>query len=155
MDQRDGAQTSLWIRDGDSLGNTIDPRLIETANRVWERARPLVIRYLPEDTDAPEILDAAVDSVSRAMSNGQTIQFFEPCLLTSVARQAIRRSKKNQRIAYMDDETLSESRLRYSRIWASNLWDPDLAFRACSCEAARQFWSIPAFQGFPNTRTGF
>jgi len=106
MDQRNGAQTRLWIRDRDSLGNTVDPRLIETAYLVWERARLRVIRYLVEDTDAPEILDAAVDSASRAMSNGQPIQFFERYLLTSVAREAIRRSRRNQRIAYMDNTDL-------------------------------------------------
>jgi hypothetical protein len=106
MDQRNGAQTRLWIRDRDSLGNTVDPRLIETAYLVWEQARLRVIRYLVEDTDAPEILDAAVDSASRAMSNGKPIQFFESYLLTSVAREAIRRSRRNRRIAYMDGADL-------------------------------------------------
>ena len=47
----------IWIRDRDSLGNTVDHRLIEAAHRIWERARLVVIRYLAEDTEAPEILE--------------------------------------------------------------------------------------------------
>ena len=106
MDQRNGDQTRLWIRDRDSLGNTVDPRLIATAHRIWEWTRLKVVRYLIEDTEAPEILDAAVDSASRAMSNGQPIKFFESYLMTSVVREAIRRSRRNQRIAYMDSTDL-------------------------------------------------
>src|SRR5271166_6129674 len=66
MDQRKDAQSRLWIRNRDSLGNMIDDKLIEAAHRVWERARLVVIRYLAEDTEAPEILDDAVDAASRA-----------------------------------------------------------------------------------------
>jgi hypothetical protein len=67
MNQRKDAQTRLWIRNRDSLGQMVDRGLIEAAHRVWERARLVVIRYLAEDTEAPEILEAAVDSASRAM----------------------------------------------------------------------------------------
>src|ERR1700687_6477417 len=96
------AQTRLWIRNEDSLGNTIDDRLIEAGYRVWDRARLMVLRYLAEDTEAPEILEAAVDSASRAMGNHRSIQFFEAYLLRSVAREAIRRLRKNQRITYIE-----------------------------------------------------
>src|ERR1022692_4589287 len=94
------AQTRLWIRNQDSLGNTVDDRLIEAGYRVWDRARLMVLRYLAEDTEAPEILEAAVDSASapeileaavdsasRAMGNHRSIQFFEAYLLRSVARE--------------------------------------------------------------------
>ena len=102
MNQRKDAQTRLWIRDRDSLGNMIDRRLREAAHRVWERTRMIVIRYLAEDTEAPEILEAAVDAASRAMANHQSIQFFEGYLLTSVARESVSRLRRNRRIVCMD-----------------------------------------------------
>ena len=71
MDQRSDAKRKFWIRSQDRLGNAIDSRLIEAADRVWERARLVVIRYLAEDTEAPEILEAAVDSASRVLRNHQ------------------------------------------------------------------------------------
>ena len=42
MDQRSDAKRKFWIRSQDSLGNAIDSRLIEAADRVWERARLVV-----------------------------------------------------------------------------------------------------------------
>src|SRR5205814_290354 len=102
MNQRNNAQERSWIRERDSLGNMVDHGLIEAAKRVWERARLVVIRYLAEDTEAPEILEAVVDSASRLMRNQQSIQFFEAYLLRSVARESVRRLRKNQRITCMD-----------------------------------------------------
>jgi DNA-directed RNA polymerase specialized sigma24 family protein len=106
MNQGKDAQTRLWIRDRDSLGNAVDHRLIEAAHRVWDRARLVVIRYLAEDTEAPEILEAAVDSASRVMGNSQSIQFFEAYLLRSVARESVRRLRRNQRIEYVESADL-------------------------------------------------
>src|SRR5260370_37392104 len=100
------AQTRFWIRNRDSLGNMVDDRLIEAGYRVWERARLMVLRYLAEDTEAPEILEAAVDSASRAMGNHRSIQFFEAYLLKSVARESVRRLPRNQRISYVDNVDL-------------------------------------------------
>jgi DNA-directed RNA polymerase specialized sigma24 family protein len=102
MDERKDAQTRFWIRNRDSLGNLVDQRLIEAANRVWERARLTVMRYLADDAEAPEILEGAVDSASRALASHQSIQFPEAYLIRSVAREAIRRYRRNQRIAYVD-----------------------------------------------------
>src|SRR5438034_1378167 len=84
----------------------VDHVLIEARTRVWERARLVVIRSLTEDTEAPEILEAAVDSASRVMGNRQSIEFFEAYLLRSVAREAIHRYRRNQRIAYVDTADL-------------------------------------------------
>ncbi|HTW64671.1 MAG TPA: hypothetical protein VME17_08650 [Bryobacteraceae bacterium] len=106
MKQRKDPKASFWIRDQDSLGHAIDPRLIEAAERVWERVQRIVMRYLAEDTEAAEILEAAVDSASRAMHNDQSIQFFEAYLVRSVAREAIRRNQKNQRILYVETTDL-------------------------------------------------
>lgn len=102
MDQRQEARTRLWIPERDSLGNTIDHRLIEAAQRVWERARLVVIRYLVDDTEAPEILDAAVAAASRVMGNLQPIEFFDAYLLSSVARESIRRHRIHRRMKYVD-----------------------------------------------------
>ena len=106
MDQRNDAQTRLWIPKRDSLGNAIDARLIEAAHRIWERARLVVIRYLADDTDAAEIVEAAVDSASRRMGNHHTIQCFEAYLFRSVVRESIRRFKRNQKISYLDNASL-------------------------------------------------
>ena len=124
MNQRKEAQTRLWIRDRDSLGNTVDHRLIEAAHRVWERARLVVIRYLAEDTEAPEILEAAVDSASRAMDNPQSIQFFEAYLLKSVTRESIRRRRRNQRVEYVDNAISNDLLARYPRTWNANSTTP-------------------------------
>jgi len=106
MNQRNDAQARLWFRDRDSVGNTIDHRLIEAAHRVWERARLMVIRYLAEDTEAAEILESAVDSASRLITNDHAIEFFEAYLLKSVARESVRRRRRNRRIAYVDEAEL-------------------------------------------------
>jgi DNA-directed RNA polymerase specialized sigma24 family protein len=102
MDQREDGKTIFWIRDRDSLGNLVDQRLIEAANRVQDRVRLTVMRYLADDTQAPEILEAAVDSASRALASHQSIQFPEAYLIRSVAREAIRRHRRNRRITYVD-----------------------------------------------------
>ena len=144
MGQGKDAQTRVWIPDRDSLGNLVDQRLVEAANRVWERARLVVIRYLAEDTEAPEILEAAVDSASRAMDNHQSIQFFEAYLLRSVARESIRRLRKNQRITYVDDADLE-------RLAGAEFIDLDRKlddarrielFRACMDEAGRTLYDL-------------
>ena len=106
MDQRRERQARFWIRHRDSLGNLVDQRLIEAANRVWERARLTVMRYLADDAEAPEILEAAVDSASRALANHRPIEFPEAYLIRSVAREAIRRYRRNRRIAYVDPQEL-------------------------------------------------
>ena len=106
MNQR--KETRFWIRNPDSLGNMVDPRLIDAAHRVWERTRMIVIRYLAEDTEASEILEDVVDGASCAMGNHQMIQFFEAYLLTSVARESVRRLRRKQRIVYMDIAALEK-----------------------------------------------
>jgi hypothetical protein len=50
MDQQQDFNERVNIRDRDSLGKTIDLRLIAAAQAVWERACLLVIRYLADDT---------------------------------------------------------------------------------------------------------
>src|SRR5437879_8688557 len=106
MNQRKDARERLWIRERDSLGNMVDHGLIEAAKRVWEPARLVVIRYLAEDTEAPEILEAAVDSASRVLRNRHSIQFFEAYLLRSVARESVRRLRGSERLSYVDHADL-------------------------------------------------
>ena len=105
-DQRNDAQTRLWIPKRDSLGDAVDERLIEAAHRIWERARLVVIRYLADDTDAAEIVEAAVDSASRRMGNHHTIQCFEAYLFRSVIREPVVHWFAKRRLSvYPGDET--------------------------------------------------
>jgi hypothetical protein len=60
------------------------------------------MRYLADDAEAPEILEGAVDSASRALASHHSIQFPEAYLTRSVARDAIRRYRRNLRVAYVD-----------------------------------------------------
>jgi len=144
MNQRNDAQKRLWIRNRDSLGNLVDHGLIEAAHRVWERARLVVIRYLAEDTEAPEILEDAVDSASRVLGKRQSIQFFEAYLLKSVARESARRLRRSQRISYLDNADLE--RLAGT---VSNDLDRELdeakrieVFRACIDEQGRTMYDL-------------
>ena len=144
MNQRNDAQKRLWIRSRDSLGNLVDHGLIEAAHRVWQRARLVVIRYLAEDTEAPEILEDAVDSASRVLGKRQSIQFFEAYLLKSVARESARRLRRSQRISYLDNADLE--RLAGT---VSNDLDRELdeakrieVFRACIDEQGRTMYDL-------------
>ncbi len=144
MHQRNDSQIRLWIRDRDSLGNTVDLRLIEAAHKIWGRARLVVIRYLAEDTEAPEILEAAVDSASRAISNHQPIQFFEPYLLRSVARESVRRLRKNKRVEYVGNTDLERLAGAVSGDLDRRLDDAKRIeiFRACLDEQGRTMYDL-------------
>jgi len=144
MDQRNDAQTRLWIPNRDSLGNEVDDRLIEAAHRIWERARLVVIRYLADDTDAAEIVETAVDSASRRMGNHHSIRCLEAYLFKSVVRESVRRFRRNQRISYLDHGSLE-------RIAAPISMDFDRALdeakgvellRACMDEGCRTMYDL-------------
>jgi hypothetical protein len=104
----------------------------------------VVIRYLAEDTEAPEILEAAVDSASRVLGTRQSIRFVEAYLLRSVARDSIRRLRRAKRISYLDNAELE--RLAGT---VSNDLDRELdeakqidAFRACLDEHGRTMYDL-------------
>src|SRR5581483_715286 len=109
MNQGTHAQTRVWIRDRDSLGNLVDRALIDAAYRVWERARYTVIRFLGDDEEASEILEAAVDAASRIFASGRPIQALDGYLLRSVAREAVRRRRRNERVVYIDPVDLEQT----------------------------------------------
>lgn len=144
MNQRNDSQIRLWIRDRDSLGNSVDLRLIEAAHRVWERARLVVIRYLAEDTEAPEILEAAVDSASRAMGGNKSIQFFEAYLLRCVARESVRRLRKNKRVEYLGNSDLERLAGAVSGDLDRQLDDTQQieVFRACMDDQGRTMYDL-------------
>ena len=104
MRQQD-AQTNFWIGSRDSHGNEVDDRLIEAAHRIWDRARQIVLRYLADDTDTAEMVEAAVDKAS-LISNRNKIECFETYLLRCIARESVRRLRRNQRISYVDQRSL-------------------------------------------------
>src|ERR1700693_3869890 len=106
MDQQKDFKTRVNIGDRDSLGKTVDLRLMAAAQAVWERACLLVIRYLAADTEAPEILEIGVDGAARAMTKNKPIKSFDAYLLKGVARESLRRRRRNQRIQYVDGADL-------------------------------------------------
>jgi hypothetical protein len=148
MDQRNDAQTRLWIPKRDSLGNAVDTRLIEAAHRIWERARLVVIRYLADDTDAAEIVEAAVDSASRRMGNHYAIQCFEAYLFRSVVRESIRRFKRNQKISYLDNDSLERIATPVSLDLDRTLDEAKRVemLRACMDQACRMMYDLRALE---------
>src|ERR1700722_970265 len=144
MNQRNDAEARLLIRDRDSVGNTIDHGLIQAAHRVWDRARLVVIRYLSEDTEAAEILESAVDSASRLIGNDHAIEFFEAYLLRSVARESVRRRRRNRRIAYVDGVDLERLAGAASTNLEGQLDDAKRieALRACMDEQGRTMYDL-------------
>lgn len=144
MNRRTDGHTKLWIPGRDSLGNSIDRRLIDAAHRVWERARLVVLRYLAEDTEAAEVLEGAVDAASRAMSKGQSITFFDRYLLRSVARESIRRLKQRHRIEYIDSADLDRIAISASSDVDQQLDDARRIeiFRACLDQQGRTIYDL-------------
>lgn len=76
------------------MGNDVPLDLIEAAQRVWDRARFVVIRYLADDSEAADILERAVDAASRAQNGNSAISHLDAYLLKSVARESIRRQRR-------------------------------------------------------------
>jgi hypothetical protein len=144
MDQQKDFKARVNIGDRDSLGKTIDLRLIAAAEAVWERACLLVIRYLAEDTEAPEIVETVVDAASRAMARNKTIKSYEAYLLTAVARESLRRRRRNQRIQYMDGGDLERLARPVSTDLDSQLDDAKRLkiLRACMDEAGRTMYDL-------------
>ena len=85
------------------MGNHVPSGLIDAAQRIWERARLIVIRYLADDSEAAEILERAVDAASRAHSSSCGINHADAYLLKSVAREAIRRKRRRPTLVSIPD----------------------------------------------------
>jgi hypothetical protein len=145
MNERNESHARLWIRERDTDGNTVDHRLVAAAYRVWERARLIVIRYLAEDTEAPEILETSVDRASRAMmGNHQAIESFDTYLLRSVARETVRRLRKKRRIRYVNGADLERLAGAVSVNLDGRLDDARRIelFRACMDEQGRTMFDL-------------
>lgn len=100
------ARSPFWVRSPDSVGNDVPAYLVEAAERIWERARLVVIRYLADDTEAAEILEGAVDAASRAHCGNGGIHHIDAYLLKSVAREAIRRLRKRPPMVAIPEASL-------------------------------------------------
>jgi hypothetical protein len=145
MNERNESHARLWIRERDTDGNTVDHRLVAAAYRVWERARLIVIRYLAEDTEAPEILETAVDRASRAMTGDhQAIESFDTYLLRSVARETVRRLRKERRIRYVNGADLERLAGAVSANLEGRVDDTRRIelFRACMDEQGRTMFDL-------------
>lgn len=88
------------------MGNHVPPDLIEAAQRVWDRVRFVVIRYLADDSEAAEILERAVDAASRAQNGNGAITNLDAYLLKSVARESIRRQRMRPSLIPIPDVDL-------------------------------------------------
>jgi hypothetical protein len=143
MGQQQDAQMNFWIGKRDSLGNEVDDRLIEAAHRIWDRARQIVIRYLVDDTDTAEIVEAAVDAASR-ISNRKNIECFDAYLLRCVARTSLRRLHRNQRISYVDNGSLERLATPVSMEMEKRLDEGKQVevFRACMDEVCEKMFDF-------------
>jgi hypothetical protein len=100
------AKSPFWVRNPDSLGNDVSADLMDAAERIWERARLVVTRYLADDTEAAEILERAVDAASRAQNGNGAISHIDAYLLKSIARESIRRSRTRPALIPIPDADL-------------------------------------------------
>lgn len=100
------AKSPFWVRNPDSGGNHVPSYLIDAAERIWERTRLIVIRYLADDTEAAEILERAVDAASRAQNGNGAISHTDAYLLKSVARESIRRLRTRPALIPIPDTDL-------------------------------------------------
>ena len=100
------AKSPFWVRNPDSGGNHVPSYLIDAAERIWERTRLIVIRYLADDTEAAEILERAVDAASRAQNGNGAISHTDAYLLKSVARESIRRLRTRPALVSIPDTDL-------------------------------------------------
>lgn len=106
MNRPEHAQPQFWVRSPDSVGNDVPPELVEAAQRIWERVRFVVIRYLADDSEAAEILERAVDAASRARNGNGAISHIDAYLLKSVARESIRRQRTRPSLIPIPDADL-------------------------------------------------
>jgi hypothetical protein len=143
MKHRQDAQTNFWIGNRDSHGNEVDDRLIEAAHRIWDRARQIVIRYLADDADTAEMVEAAVDAAS-LISNRNKIECVEAYLLRSIARESVKRLRRNQRISYMDNGSLELLAAPVSMDMEKRLDENKQLeiFRACMDDACERMFDL-------------
>jgi hypothetical protein len=106
MKRPEHAQSQFWVKSPDSVGNDVPVELIDAAQRVWDRARFVVIRYLADDSEAAEILERAVDAASRVQNGNGAISHIDAYLLKSVARESIRRQRKRPSLIPIPDVDL-------------------------------------------------
>ena len=57
----------FWINDRDHHGRPLEPRVVEAARTVWERACRSVIHLLKDPGRAPEVVEAVAAAVSRRL----------------------------------------------------------------------------------------
>ena len=143
MGHRQDAQANFWVGNRDSHGNEFDDRLIETAHRIWDRARQIVMRYLADDADTAEIVEAAVDAAS-LISYRNKIECIEAYLLRCIARESVRRLRRNQRISYVDNGSLERLAPPVSMEMEKRLDESKQleVFRACMDEVCEKMFDL-------------
>ena len=89
----------FWINDRDHHGRSLEPRVIEAARAIWERAYRAVILKLKDPGRAPEIIEIAAIAVSRALqrTNRDPIRDMEAYLYWTCMRRMNRIAARESR----------------------------------------------------------
>jgi DNA-directed RNA polymerase specialized sigma24 family protein len=106
MSECDEPRARLWIRNPDDRGNAVDERLIAAAHQVWPRARLIVIRYLGDDDEAPQIVETVVHRASRALAGNGQVALPEQYLLKAIARASLREFNSRKRFVQLETSLL-------------------------------------------------
>jgi DNA-directed RNA polymerase specialized sigma24 family protein len=86
-----------WDREVDDSGSTIRTDVREAARRIWGRVRINVRGVLGDSSDAPELLEKAVASVSRYLDKYSVAPHDPSGLLITAVRQLARRLDRRHR----------------------------------------------------------
>jgi DNA-directed RNA polymerase specialized sigma24 family protein len=102
----------LWINERDERGRHADPEVTEVAYRIWSRVLCYVRQQRGDVSEAAEILEKTVYSVSQAIHkqrDREPIRHLESYLFLSFVRRYTRGIIRQQRIQYFESAELLDS----------------------------------------------
>jgi hypothetical protein len=125
MDERSRARPLFWVKPEDPEGEPISRELLDAAEAIFSRVVYLTGQMLNDEARAPQVLEAAVYSVWRRMSNqspGQPITSPEAYLFRAVVRELADIRAKESRLQYgHSTEDLSRLADRGGDDWVKSL----------------------------------
>ena len=108
----------LWVGEEDRNGQPVLPPVRDAASRIWRRVLYYVRKERYDESEAAEILEEAVFSVSRRLNSNNhlgPIHSIDSYLFHSFVNAFGRRAKREDRIQYFDEpEALDAIDLRRS-----------------------------------------
>ena len=102
----------LWINERDERDRHAEPAVIEAAHRIWPRVLYYVRKKRGDVSEAAEILEKAVYSVSQAIrerGDREPIQHLDSYLFHSFVRQYNRDKTRRSRIQYFESSKVLEA----------------------------------------------